>query len=46
LGLEAAPEYKILTMFLWLSAVLMLIVGFSLAMLVFFVTVPGPKAHQ
>lgn len=46
LGLGVAPEYRILTVFLWMSALLMVIVGFSLLSIVFLVAMPGPKVPK
>jgi hypothetical protein len=36
LGLATAPEYRVLTVFLWLSAMLMLIVALCLSVLIVF----------
>jgi hypothetical protein len=40
LGLSTAPEYKVLTVYLYLSAILMLFVGVGLLALMLFVVVP------
>ena len=42
LGLRTAPEYMVLKMFLWVSAVLMLAVATSLVVIVIFVHLPMP----
>jgi hypothetical protein len=44
LGLDTAPEYAVLKVFLWLSAILMLVVGFCLLGIVIFVKLPLPVA--
>jgi|HubBroStandDraft_5_1064220.scaffolds.fasta_scaffold433337_1 hypothetical protein len=42
LGLATAPEYAVLKVFLWLSAILMLAVGFALIGIVIWVQLPLP----
>jgi hypothetical protein len=44
LGLDTAPEYKVLAVLLWISAGMMLIVGFCLLAMMFCVSLPIPKA--
>ena len=43
LGLDTAPEYKVLYVFLWVSAILMLIVAICLLVMVFDLKVPPSK---
>lgn len=45
LGLDTAPEYKVLYMFLWISSVLMLITALGLLVMMFDLKVPPPTAH-
>jgi hypothetical protein len=42
LGLSTASEYKVLKVFLWISAGLMLMVGISLLGIVIWVRLPDP----
>jgi hypothetical protein len=42
LGLDTAPEYKVLFVFLWISAILMVIVALCLLVMVFDLKVPPP----
>jgi hypothetical protein len=44
LGLRTAPEYRVLTIFLWISAVLMLVAAVVLSYLVVFIVLPMPRA--
>jgi len=43
LGLDTAPEYKVLYVFLWISAILMLVVAVCLLVMMFDLKVPPPK---
>jgi hypothetical protein len=45
LGLDTAPEYKVLYIFLWVSSVLMLITASGLLVMMFDLKVPPPKVH-
>ena len=42
LGLDTAPEYKVLFVFLWISAILIVIVALCLLVMVFDLKVPPP----
>ncbi|HTC90447.1 MAG TPA: hypothetical protein VK686_19205 [Bryobacteraceae bacterium] len=42
LGLDTAPEYAVLKVFLWISAVLMVVVAISLLGIVIYVRLPVP----
>jgi hypothetical protein len=44
LGLDTALEYKVLYVFLWISAVLMLLVAAGLLVMMFDLKVPPPRA--
>ena len=46
LGLRTAPEYMVLKMFLWVSAVLMLAVAASLLVVVIFVRLPFQQNNE
>ena len=46
LGLDTAPEYKVLYVFLWISAILMLIVAACLLVMMFDLKVPPAKTIQ
>jgi len=43
LGLDTAPEYKVLAIFLWISAALILVVAVCLLAMMFSMSVPGSK---
>lgn len=43
LGLDTAPEYRVLYIFLWISSVLMLITALGLLVMMFDLKLPPPK---
>jgi hypothetical protein len=45
LGLDTAPEYKVLYIFLWISAILMLMVAVGLLVAMFAIKVPTPQTR-